>query len=53
MARKRNLEGNDTNPNLFSALPNDKICNLLGDMGVLVEQENFDTFSHFERLGDC
>jgi hypothetical protein len=44
MTKKRNLEGNTTQHNSFSALPIDDIVNITANMGVIVDENDSDTF---------
>ena len=44
MAKKRNLEGNTSNYNSFSALPVEDIITVTADMGVILDATDFDTF---------
>ena len=44
VAQKRNLEGNTSNYNSFSALPVEDIITVTADMGVILDATDFDTF---------
>lgn len=50
MAKKRNLEGNYTNQNMFSALPLDDIADLTSGMGVNIDASDFETFGMLKNL---
>lgn len=50
MAKKRDLKGNSTNSNSFSALQNDEIVNIYLEMGIIVENNAFDTFDVLRNL---
>lgn len=50
MARKRNLEGNISQYNSFSALPVEDTVNVFADMGVIVDSNDFDTFDLLRDL---
>ena len=44
-AQKANLEGNSSNNNSFSVLPNEVIGAITSCMGIVVEEDDFDTFN--------
>lgn len=50
MAKKRNLEGNPSCSNSFSTLPIEEIAKVSTDMGVVVEESDFDTFDLLKDL---
>ena len=50
MAKKRNLEGNTSNYNSFSALPVEDIITVTADMGVILDATDFDTFDILKDL---
>lgn len=50
MARKRNLEGNPPNSNSFSVLSIEEFVLITTDMGVAVDENDFDTFNLLKDL---
>jgi len=50
MARKRNLEGNTSCYNSFSALPDVDIVDMSAEMGVILDKNDFDTFDLLRDL---
>jgi len=50
MAKKRFLKGNNSHYNLFFVLPTEEITNLTYDMGVIIEQDDFDTLDLLKDL---
>lgn len=50
VAKKRNLEGNSANSNVFSALPVDEIVQSAADMGVVVHNDDLETFDLLKTL---
>ena len=49
-AQKANLAGNSSNYNSFSVLPNEDIAAITSCMGIVVEEEDFDTFNVIKDL---
>lgn len=43
VAKKRNLEGNSKKSNSFSVLANDDIMHISSEMGIVIEDDGFDT----------
>jgi len=50
MAKKRNLEGNPSRINSFSVLPIEEIMNVTSNMGVDLNENDFDTFNLLKDL---
>lgn len=50
MAAKRNLEGNSKNCNSFASLTVDEIAHLSSDMGIAMNNNNFETFDLIKEL---
>lgn len=50
LSKKRNLEGNSLQPNMFSALPFEDFLNFSNAMGVSVEDNDFATFDLLKDL---
>lgn len=50
MAQKRNLEGNSQNSNSFAALSNNDIVHITSEMGIAIENDNFETCNLLNAL---
>lgn len=50
MAKKRNLEGNSTNHNMFSALSNTELADLSTNLGACIDNADFATFDLLKEL---
>ena len=50
MAKKRCMEGNISNITTLSTFQNSEICSLAKNMGIVIEEEDFDTFDTLKDL---
>lgn len=50
LVKKRNLEGNSSTANKFSALPIEEIAHTVADMGISIKHDDFATFDLLKTL---